>query len=99
MFQINDRLDVIEARANVVFDLGRNWTLKNESDDGKGILRKVVIKEFGENRTAEIFILKGEHSSRALVNRTFFVGTEQDLHEIDWTSPLFRLKISSSTCL
>ena len=83
MFQINDRLDVIEARTNVVFDLSRNWTLKNESDDGKGILRNVVIEEFGKNRTAEIFILKGEQSSRALVNRTLFVGTEQDLNEIE----------------
>ena len=81
---------MIEAKANAVFDLDRNWTLKHQSNEGKGNFRKIVIEDFGEIRTEEIFILKGESSSRALVKRTFYVGTEQDLNDIDWNTTLFR---------
>ena len=69
--------------------MGRNWTLKNESDEGKGIFKRLVIEEFGGN-TTDIFILKEENPTLNLAKRTFYVGSEQDLNDIDWSSDLFR---------
>ena len=69
--------------------MGRKWTLKNESDEEKGIFKRLVIEEFGGN-TTDIFILKEENPTLDLAKRTFYVGSEQDLKDIDWSSDLFR---------
>ena len=69
--------------------MGRKWTLKNESDEEKGIFKRLVIEEFGGN-TTDIFILKEENPNLNLAKRTFYVGSEQDLKDIDWSSDLFR---------
>ena len=69
--------------------MGRKWTLKNASDEEKGIFKRLVIEEFGGN-TTDIFILKEENPTLNLAKRTFYVGSEQDLKDIDWSSNLFR---------
>ena len=75
-------------RSTEIFQLGKKWRLRDEptsSDDNE-----ITIEQVEGNISRKIWILGGENSIEALLNKTFYVGSERDVNPINWQNDLFR---------
>ena len=85
-------MDIIEARTDQTLDLHIQWRLRNwtKSENEREVFRRVTIQEVGEDKTVDIWIMRGENTISALANNTFHVWSEQEINSIDWNNGLFR---------
>ena len=85
-------MDIIEARADQILDLHIQWKLRNwtTSETEREMFRRVTIQEVGEDKTVDIWIMRGENTISALANETFHVWSEQEINSIGWNNDLFR---------
>ena len=85
-------MDIIEARTAQILDPNIQWRLTNWTQDEGEMFRRVTIQELGQdnNKTVDIWIMRGEKTLGALANKTFHVWSQQNIDYIDWTRGLFR---------
>ena len=88
--KVGERFDLIEARTRRNFTSENSWTIgrREGDDDEKEIFTKVTIKQ--ADLTEDIKVKNLEAVEEILMENSFYIKTDQELHPVDWNSKLFR---------
>ena len=89
--KVGERFDLIEARTRRNFTSENSWTIGQrevDNDDEKEIFTRLTIKQ--ADLTEDIKVKNLEAVEEILMENSFYIKTDQELHPVDWNSKLFR---------
>ena len=89
--KVGERFDLIEARTRQNFTSENSWTIGQREvvdDDEKEIFTRLTIKQV--DLTDDIKVKNLEAVEEILMENSFYIKTDQELHPVDWNSKLFR---------
>ena len=84
IWKVRDSLEIYEAETNQTFGLHSQWVVTGEAGAG-GISRELTIEDTLWDRRETVWVSEGTN-----LTGSFYIGTEQELSQIDWNSGLFR---------
>ena len=83
---------MIEARTRRNFTSENSWTIVwrevDDDDDEKKIFTRLTIKQ--ADLTEDIKVKNLEAVEEILMENSFYIKTDEELHPVDWNSKLFR---------